>query len=169
MKNYKDSDYALNKHSNGIVYRFADKIVEVTLEDYLTENPGKTEDDFLKLKAFSDADYLSQDRLDYKQSWKNSSISDLDEAAKCETPSPEESMIAAIDKLEEIKTLKYQAKLAGQALDRLTEIQRRRYLLHHVGGWTMRKIAESEGVGHTKIQKSLEAADKKIKKFLSES
>jgi hypothetical protein len=40
MKNYKDSDYALNKFSEGIVYRFADRIVEITLEDYLAENPG---------------------------------------------------------------------------------------------------------------------------------
>lgn len=33
LKNYKDSDYALNKFSEGIVYRFADRIVEITLED----------------------------------------------------------------------------------------------------------------------------------------
>ena len=39
MKNYKDSDYARNKFSEGIVYRFADRIVEITLKDYLAENP----------------------------------------------------------------------------------------------------------------------------------
>ena len=33
MKNYKDSDYALNKFSEGIVYRFADRIAEITLEE----------------------------------------------------------------------------------------------------------------------------------------
>ena len=43
MKNYKDSDYALNKYSQGIVYKFADGIVEITLEDYLRDNPDKTE------------------------------------------------------------------------------------------------------------------------------
>ena len=46
MKNYKDSDYALNKFSEGIVYRFADRIVEIAQEDYLAENPGKTAQDF---------------------------------------------------------------------------------------------------------------------------
>ncbi len=51
LKNYKDSDYALNKFSEGIVYRFADRIVEITLEDYLAENPGKTAQDFLEPKA----------------------------------------------------------------------------------------------------------------------
>ncbi|WP_333783126.1 hypothetical protein [Lutispora saccharofermentans] len=60
MKNYKDSDYALNKFSEGIVYKFADRIVEVTLEDYLTENPGKTAEDFLELKALSDEIYHEQ-------------------------------------------------------------------------------------------------------------
>ena len=46
MKNYKDSDYALNKYSEGIVYKFADRIVEITLSAYLTENPDKTAEDF---------------------------------------------------------------------------------------------------------------------------
>lgn len=60
MKNYKDSDYALNKFSDGIVYRFADRIVEITLENYLAENPGKTAEDFLELKAPSDEIYHQQ-------------------------------------------------------------------------------------------------------------
>ena len=46
LKNYTDSDYAINKYSEGIVYKFADGIVEVTLADYLRDNPGKTEEDF---------------------------------------------------------------------------------------------------------------------------
>lgn len=51
MKNYKNSDYAQNKFSDGIVYRFADRIVEITLKDYLGENPDKTVEDFMELKA----------------------------------------------------------------------------------------------------------------------
>ena len=57
MKNYKNSDYALNKYSEGIVYQFTDSMVEVTLADYLRENPEKTEADFMELKALSDAIY----------------------------------------------------------------------------------------------------------------
>jgi|LSQX01.2.fsa_nt_gb hypothetical protein len=49
MKNYKDSDYASNKFSDGIVYRFAEGIVEITLKDYLAENPDKTVEDFMEL------------------------------------------------------------------------------------------------------------------------
>ena len=55
MKNYKDSDYARNKFSDGIVYRFADRIVEITLKDYLAENPDKTVEDFMELKALTEA------------------------------------------------------------------------------------------------------------------
>jgi len=54
MKHYTNSDYALNKYSEGIVYRFADSIVEITLADYLAENPSKTEGDFRELKELSD-------------------------------------------------------------------------------------------------------------------
>ena len=51
MRNYKDSDYALNRYSQGIVYKFADSVVEVTLEDYLRDNPDKTEADFEELEG----------------------------------------------------------------------------------------------------------------------
>ncbi|MDE7352968.1 MAG: hypothetical protein K2O06_07940 [Acetatifactor sp.] len=37
MKNYKESDYALNKYSQGIIYKFVDGVVEVTLADYLRQ------------------------------------------------------------------------------------------------------------------------------------
>jgi len=84
MKHYKNSDYALNKFSEGIVYRFADDIVEVTL-----------------------------------------------------------------------------------ALDKLTDVQRKRYLLYYVEELTIRQIADIEGVGHSKIQKRIEGAQKKIKKVLA--
>ena len=60
MKNYKDSDYAVNKFSEGIVYRFADKTVELTLSDFLEAYPGMTEQDFKRLfkrlKEWSDND-----------------------------------------------------------------------------------------------------------------
>lgn len=72
MKNYRDSDYALNKHSKGIVYRFADKIVEVTLAGYLAENPDKTEADFRMLKELSDSIYLDQVQDENAQTKKNS-------------------------------------------------------------------------------------------------
>ncbi len=74
MKNYKESDYALNKYSQGIVYKFVDGALEVTLEDYLRDNPDKTEDDFAELKALSDEIYHEQVVLEHRICRKNISI-----------------------------------------------------------------------------------------------
>lgn len=93
MKNYRESDYALNKYSRGIVYKFADGVVEVTLEDYLRENPGKTEADFLELKALSDEMYLDQVRMETAQGKKLVSLHGLEETDACATrPLDEEYM-----------------------------------------------------------------------------
>ncbi len=54
MRNYKDSDYALNRYSQGIVYKFADGIVEITLEDYLRDNLDKTEGNYSEPPLFKD-------------------------------------------------------------------------------------------------------------------
>jgi hypothetical protein len=64
MKNYRDSDYAANKNAKGIVCRFANQIIEITLEDYLRENPDKNEADFTELKSLSDEIYLKQVRAE---------------------------------------------------------------------------------------------------------
>ena len=166
MKNYQESDYALNKFSAGIVYGFADSIVEYTLADYLVENPSKTEADFRELKKLSDEIYLEQVRAKNAQTKKNTPLEELSEVVLGRVPSPEELIIGKIDSGEESERHEHRLAIARQALDRLTDTQRRRYLLHRADGMTMRKIADSEGVGHTKIQKSLDAAEKKIKKFL---
>lgn len=85
MKNYRKSDYALNKYRKGIVYKFADGIVEVTLEDYLRENPDKTEADFQALKRLSDEWYLEQVRSETAQGNKRVSLNDLEETEACAT------------------------------------------------------------------------------------
>ncbi len=47
----------------------------------------------------------------------------------------------------------------------LTETQKRRFIAHYIDGKSFRAIASEEGVNHTKIQKSIEQARKKLKKF----
>ena len=165
MKNYTDNDYALNKFSKGIVYRFADGIVEITLEEYLLENPDKTEADFAKLKALSDEDYLDRDRTDYQQTWKNVSLHGLDETSACAIDSPENEMFEQIEHVARQK----KRVLAETALGKLTEVQRRRYVMYHVNGLSTWKIAEIEKVNQSKIMKSLTAAEKKITIFLKNS
>ena len=168
MKNYAQSDYSLNKNAKGIIYRFADQIVEIFLEDYLRENPDKTPADFAELKALSDSDYYDTDRADYRQTWKNKSLDTLDEDEMLafSVPSVEEEVIDQREQAEVYAKLQATAVLA---LDKLTDVQRRRYLMYHADGLTMRQIADKEGVIHSKIQKSLDAAEKKIRKFLADA
>jgi DNA-directed RNA polymerase specialized sigma24 family protein len=165
MKNYTSSDYAANKSAKGIVYPFVNQTVEITVEDYLRENPDKTPADFAALKALSDSDYYETERSDYRQTWKNTPLDSLfeEEAAILSVPSVEDDFIEGQEHEAEYVKRKSVARLA---MDKLTETPRRRYLMYHVGGLSLRQIADKESVQHSKIQKSIVAAEKKIKKFL---
>jgi len=94
MQNYQDSYYAANKKAKGIVYRFVDKVVEITVDDYLAENPENTAEDFIKLKKFSDADYREMDRKEYRQTWKNISLDSLEDMEDYTVMSAEDTRMA---------------------------------------------------------------------------
>ena len=164
MKNFIESDYAVNKNAVGIVYRFADQTIVVTLEDYLKENPDKTPADFAELKALSDADYYERDRSGYRQTWKNVPFDGLENTDKFAAMSTEDEFIS---KAEQIAETERRSALAQNALDKLTNVQRRRYLLHHVHGKSVREIADLEGAFFTSVHETLQAAEKKIKKILA--
>ena len=166
MKNYMDSDYAANKNAKSIVYRFANMTVEITLEVYLRENPGKTEDDFAELKALSDSIYLEQDKDDYRQTRKNVSLNGMGETAACAVPSPETEMIAQVEQSEHTAKEKRRRELGLKAFETLTEVQRRRFLLYHVDGLTEEQIAKRENATHQAVSKSLYWVERKIRKFL---
>ena len=165
MKNYTDSDYALNKvNKDAIVYKFADGIVEVTLADYLADNPDKTEADFRALKRWSDANLLKQDRKNYRQTYKNVSLHGLDETEACAVPSPEDELI---EQPEREAKKEHRRDLGLRAFETLTEVQRRRYQMYHVDGMTEEQIAKIEGATHQAVSQSLIWAEKKINKFLA--
>lgn len=161
MKNYWASDYALNRKSAGIVYRFADGVVEVTLEDYIRENPDKTEADFLALKAISDEIYQQQFSRTKAQSRRELPLYDC---AKVSAPSAEEMLEGEL-KLRELETVHAQLeRFIGTGL--LTEIQRRRFSLYCINGLSTRQIAGAEGVTQKAVWKSLHYCEKKFKNFL---
>jgi hypothetical protein len=154
MKNYTDSDYALNKYSDGIVYRFADgSRFTVTLENYLAENPDKTGADFAALKEISDADYLERDRTEYNLTRKNVSIHALEDGDHFGGATLEEEFLDAFDR--EAAAKAYESVLASGAL---TETQARRFRLHALEGLTFRETAKREGVAVRAVQKSADAA-----------
>ena len=166
MKNYRDSEYAVNKYARGIVYRFADQTVEVTLEDYLRENPSKTEADFAEMKALSDEMYLEQVRNENRKTYKDISLYGLDETDVCAVPSPEDICIA---EQEQTEKRQQRLKLAKAILEKLTDVQKRRYILHTVKGLTVREIADMEGVSHPSVVESLLTTERKMSKFFASS
>lgn len=167
MRDYRKSDYAINKYSTNIVYRFHDEIVEVSLEDYLKENPDKTAQDFTKLKALSDEIYYEQDRAESAQTRKDVSIHGLEEMDCCSTRPLEEE-------LEELAAEVQNRRYARIALERLfaagvlTEVQKRRFRLHVFRGLSTRQIGRLERTSHQAVVKSLNLAIGKLKKFFVE-
>ena len=160
MRDYRKSDYALNKFSEGIVYGFADGAVEITLADYLRENPHKTKQDFLALKALSDEMYHEQDLGETAYGKRARNLDWLDESEKYATP--------ALDALLVEKSEKKNALLAAQSLlesGELTEVQRRRFIQHFFSGLSYREIAQRENVFFTSIAESVGAAVKKLQKY----
>lgn len=167
MKKYQGSDYALNKFSDGIVYRFADRTLEITLEDYLAENPGKTEQDFRELKALSDAIYYDQDRAYNAQTRKDLFIQEIDKVAPCATRPLDEEWT---ERFIEIQNHRYVQHALRQLLKPgvLTDIQRRRFILHVLKGMSTRQIAHLDGTSHVAVAKSINLAISKLKKIFDE-
>lgn len=164
MENYKDMDYALNKNSKGIVYKFVDGIIETTLADYLYENPEKTEKDFANLKALSDEIYYEQDRRQNRTTYRDISIHCLKYTEKI--------LFNLINNDEEQenqrKTDKERALKAARKLiysGNLTKIQKRRFLLYFFKGLSIRQIARKEGVHQRAVWDSLYWARKKLRKI----
>jgi hypothetical protein len=163
MKNFKNSDYALNKYNDGIVYRFTDgSRVTVTLERYLSENTDKTEADFVALKKLSDAIYLDQARAENAQTKKNVPIHALEDGDHFRGVPLEEEFFGALD-------LKIAAEAFTRLLDdgALTEAQERRFRLRVLERLTYREIAAREGVAIRAAQQSVEAAKDKLKKYFN--
>ncbi|MDE7247444.1 MAG: sigma-70 region 4 domain-containing protein [Lachnospiraceae bacterium] len=161
MKNYKESDYALNKYSQGIVYKFVDGALEVTLKDYLRDNPDKTAEDFAELKALSDEIYHEQVVLEHRTCRKNISIDLVPEAELAIEPEFNGEQMEQQEENERALRAIYKLLHSGM----LTEVQRRRFLLHYFQGLSIRQIAEMERVHQRAVWDSLMWAGKKLKKI----
>lgn len=159
MKNYKNSDYAVNKYSDGIVYRFSDGAHELTLEEFLASDPSLTEQDFRRWKRYSRIGYYTQARDENAQTKKNRPIKSMGHVADSTEISIEEAYGDNCD-----------TEYAKEALewilenDILTAVQYRRFILHFVEGCSLRKIAAMEDVFFTSVAESINAAVMKLKK-----
>lgn len=163
MSDYNKSLYAINKFSNNIVYRFGDEIKEITMEDYLNENPSKTEADFIELKKISDEMFHNEDLSNTYYRKKKLSIHDMNEDKIAINDTPLENII----KKEDISRVNASVNML---LDdkKLTEIQKRRFIMHFYENKSLREIAKIEGVHHNPVHRSIRFAIKKLKTFFNE-
>ena len=142
--------------------------MEITLENYLAENPGKTEADFLALKELSDADYHEEAKATYRQTWKNLPDANEDDSLQNAELSAEGSYFGEIETRKEDARHQKQVDVAYHILSKLTDVQRKRYIQHYVHGLSVREIAKREGTNHKSVLESLNGADKKTKKVLAQ-
>lgn len=169
MKDYNTStDWMRNKNSASIIYKSADgSVTEITLEDFLAESAENTEEIFRQIKEASDKLFHSEDIAEARNSRNELSLFDFSE--QYASKPLEEQIVCLKDRETEqiyLKKRNQMLKLVPEILDKLTETQRRRFLLHKVKGFTVRKIAKAEGVAHQSVFESIIGAEKKIEKFL---
>lgn len=165
MKTFQNNNYALNKFSENIIYIFQDELIEITLEQFLFENPTATEDDFIYWKELSDELLYEEDRSNWRQTHKNYSL-DLMEHHNFHMPSPEDLLIEQLSLQEANLVYQENKRKLPLVLNSLTETQKRRYLLYICAGMTERAIASSEGVSQQSIHECLVGVEKKISKLL---
>ena len=157
----KNSIYALNKKDpDAIVYPSANgKLIRVTREDF------PSEEEFLAFKKWSDENFHEEEKLDHREANHILSVDDLSEAALA-VPAADVIMERQHERAEKRRIA---SDMVVKLKDKLTDIQFRRLWMYHVDGKTEEEIAEIEGVAQQQISKSIIAAEKKIKKFSSET
>ena len=140
-KDYRKSDYGINKYSEGIVYRYADgHSITITFEMIAAGNPTFTQDDFDKIKAFSDDFYHREAKAECNQSYYVKSS--LDENINSDWLS---TISLEVELFEKWDKHLYMAKAYEAINSILTPTQRKRLLLH-INGLTTRQIAEIESI-----------------------
>ena len=150
----KDSLYSINKKNpDAIVYKFANgEEHRITREDF------PSEEEFLAFKAWSDADFHEEEKLDHREANHNLSVDDLSEAALA---------VPAIDVVMERQHQRAERRrmasdMVVQLKDKLTETQFRRYWMYEVEKKTLAEIANHDGVAILSVYESIESAKKKI-------
>ena len=153
----RKSSYALNKKDpNAIVYMDAnDAIIRLTREDFASE------EEFLKWKSLSDADYHASEKEAHIYANHTLALDELSEEA-ASVPAVDVFLERAHDQKVEIVR---NAVMLERNKTLLSESQFRRMWLYRVNGLTVREIAEREQVRFQCIHRSIVAAEKKIFKF----
>ncbi len=178
----RQSDYALNKKTEDIVYAYSNGESDVYTKEkdpsgnptgriilrHRNANGGETsrvlrddemsEEQFDVLKAFSDEDLHRTDKSDVREYRNTVSLDSIEDRIGIEDRD---------DKPEERTVPAYTMSDAMAVMDGcLTPTQKRRMIMYYYNGMSMDKIAAEEGVRRHPVWKSIRAADAKVRKYL---
>ena len=161
-RNFKNSDYAKNKYSEGVVYTFVDGTeVEIKLSTAMEADSNVTVEKFQELKNVSDAIFEADDNSDDLYSkYVKTTYETIEDGAWLATKSLEEEYF---DRLEDEAL---NEKVKRFANTKLTENQRRRFWLL-LEGKSQAEIAAIEKCTQQNISASQKAIQKKFKKFFN--
>ena len=152
------SIYALNKKEpNAIIYTDADKhIIRLTRDDFAAE------EEFLRWKDWSDADYHLTEKQDHVQSNHTMPMGDLTDAVGV-AEGPE---VILEKRMEQQAQREYSAEIILRMRGYLTDTQFRRVWMYCAEKMTEARIAEMEGASQCSIAESIGTALKKIRRLL---
>jgi len=163
MSDYRKSEYATNRNKTGIIYRFVESTVEIDVQDFLQSCPELTEQDFLYWKQVSDQMYLEEKRASWRESNRNVCLHCTLKDAALTVQSAEDSYFQGLEEVKINTQRKTLLSLAKQAINSLSDTQRRRFILHAVHQLSYREIAQVEGVSPQSVHRSVQEAKAKIK------
>jgi len=151
------NDYEVNRseyEADAIVYQSATGRIRVWHEDIAAEKKDFSEEAFLSLKEESNEIYAEIESGDHAERRRCYLVDEFSRYA-CK---------ASASYGEKARTERL-AMHMDNALELLTEAQKRRLDLYYSSKMTLRKIAEQEHVDHKAVQRSLAAAQKEIKDY----
>ena len=156
---------------NGCKYAVASRYSRERLEELYTEN----------LKKFSPFIYLTEAEYEPIREANNNNMRDVnnhDDYGYTEDmmevmhectlllADPEPDVLTSIIEREEEELRARQIAALPEAMEMLTEKQKKRITMHFYEGMTYREIAELENTGLSTVQDSIDLAKEKIKNFL---
>ena len=147
------AEWMANKHSEDIVYCFADGTTQVIrLVDYLRENPEYTAEDFRRIKEVSDGLHRAHYEADSKNGYYKADV-DFD-TIHIAAPEQTEPLLTLLQR--ERRRLAVRAARTLLRHGRLSPAQKRRFIAYFLHGESVAEISRNENVEHQSISESIQ-------------
>jgi predicted DNA-binding protein YlxM (UPF0122 family) len=170
-KNYKSENYGVNKYSEGFVYKSVTGDYEITLEQFLKENPGMSEKDFLYWKSISDELYHEESVRMTAIKRKEVPLEEIQDTLMVSIPSAEDEFLRIETNIDENKLTEEKIKDPAFILEIakaiLPGIHLNRFIAFYYENKKIKDIAAAEYVHRTTVSHSIKKAEKKIRGYLT--